>query len=149
MKKLLLVALLLVCGFSWGAGSLGDLTRIEDETSHRASSVGQPWQTSNADNRQIEPGQTLVLGELNGPGEIRHIWFTIAADDEYYPASLVFRIYYDDREEPGVESPLGDFFGVGHGLRKAYQCLPIEISSDGRAYNCFWRMPFQKKPGWK
>lgn len=145
MKKLLLVALLLVCGFSWGAGSLGDLTRIEDETSHRASSVGQPWQTSNADNRQIEPGQTLVLGELNGPGEIRHIWFTIAADDEYYPASLVFRIYYDDREEPGVESPLGDFFGVGHGLRKAYQCLPIEISSEGRAYNCFWRMPFQKK----
>lgn len=145
MRVLVLLFAFIVSGMSWAGGSLESLTRIADEVSHRASSTGEPWQTSNGDARPIEPGQTLVLGELNGPGEIRHIWFTIAADDDNYPASLVFRIYYDDRQAPGVESPLGDFFGVGHGLRKAYQSAPIEISSDGRAYNCFWHMPFQHK----
>ncbi len=127
------------------AGLLDDLTTVKNEVSHRASSSGEPWTESNGDARPIEPGQTLVLGDLEGPGEIRHIWFTVAAQDDYYPASMVFRIYYDDRKEPAVESPLGDFFGVGNGLKKAYASLPVEISSDGRAFNCFWRMPFGKK----
>src|SRR3990172_11320347 len=126
------------------SGLLDDLTQTRQEVSHRASSSGEPWQESNGDFRPIEPGETLLLGELKGPGEIRHIWFTVAADDEYYPSSMVFRIYYDDAREPGVESPLGDFFGVGHGLRKAYQSLPVEISSEGRAYNCFFPIPFAK-----
>lgn len=127
------------------AGLLDDLTIVKDEVSHRSSSSGEPWTQSNGDARPIEPGATLTLGELEGPGEIRHIWFTVAALDDFYPTSMVFRIYYDDRTEPSVEAPLGDFFGVGHGLKKAYSSLPMEISSDGRAYNCFWRMPFGKK----
>ncbi|MCG3199319.1 MAG: DUF2961 domain-containing protein [Candidatus Omnitrophica bacterium] len=135
---------------SWGihrvcAGPLDDLTRLRNETSWRASSSGEPWQTSNGDCRPIPPGETLVLADLEGPGEVRHIWFTVSAEDEFYPRSMVLRVYYDDRAEPGVESPLGDFFGVGHGLRKDYQSLPLEISSEGRALNCFWRMPFGKR----
>jgi hypothetical protein len=127
------------------AGAMDDLVTVRNETSHRASSSGEPWQDNNADSRPIQPGQTLTLADLDGPGEIRHIWFTIAAQDPFYPESLVFRIYYDDRERPGVESPLGDFFGVGHGLKRSYQSLPIEVSSEGRGYNCFWRMPFRKR----
>ncbi len=137
--------LFVICVPSCPAGLLEDLTTIKNEASHRSSSSGEPWTESNGDCRPIEPGQTLLLGDLEGPGEIRHIWFTVAAEDDYYPASMVFRIFYDDRKEPAVESPLGDFFGVGHGMKKAYDSLPVEISSDGRAYNCFWRMPFGKR----
>jgi hypothetical protein len=145
-----LFLLILACWFvtftplTGTAGPLDDLTQVHAEVSHRNSSSGEPWQTSNGDCRPIPPGETLTLANLDGPGEIRHIWFTVAAEDTYYPASMVFRVYYDGRKEPGVEAPLGDFFGVGHGLKKDYQSLPLEISSEGRAYNCFWRMPFSK-----
>jgi hypothetical protein len=125
---------------------LEDLTQLAPGRSHRSSTSEVPnWQDGNADARPIEPGDTLVLADLEGPGIVNHLWFTINAVDGQYPASLVLRVYYDDREQPGVEAPLGDFFGIGHGLVKAYQCAVYEISSDGRAYNSFWKMPFARR----
>ncbi len=78
------VMCLAFCGIqNASAGLLDDLTRLRKETSHRASSTGEPWQTSNGDCRPIPPGETLVLADLKGPGEIRHIWFTVNAEDEH------------------------------------------------------------------
>ncbi|MCA9417464.1 MAG: DUF2961 domain-containing protein, partial [Candidatus Omnitrophica bacterium] len=126
--------------------SLEDLSVLRNEQTHRTSSSdANDWQNGNADARPIDPGDTLTLAEMDGPGEIRHLWFTISAEDPDYPQSLVFRVYYDDRKVPGVECPLGDFFAVGHGLKRAYQSAVYEISSDGRAYNSFWRMPFYRR----
>jgi len=100
---------------------------------------------SNADAFRIEPGETLILAELDGPGEIQHIWMTIGARDRRYPRSLVFRIYWDDARIPSVETPLGDFFAAGHGMRTNVYTLPIEVTSHGRAMNSYWKMPFKKQ----
>jgi len=100
---------------------------------------------SNADSFRIEPGETVVLAELDGPGEIQHIWFTIGAEDRRYPRTLVLRIYWDGAKVPSVETPLGDFFAAGHGMRANVSTLPIEVTSYGRALNCYWKMPFRKK----
>lgn len=100
---------------------------------------------SNADSFRIEPGETVVLAELDGPGEIQHIWFTIGAYDRRYPRTLVFRIYWDDSKIPSVETPLGDFFAAGNGMRANVGTLPIEVTSYGRALNCYWKMPFHEK----
>ncbi len=123
---------------------VGDGSFLKDARPMRASSADPNWQDGNADARYIAPKQNLTLAELQGPGIITHIWFTIAADDAQYPRSLVLRIYWDGEEEPSVESPLGDFFGVGHGLLTNLNSIPVQISSDGRAYNCYWLMPFRK-----
>ena len=90
---------------------------------------------SNADSFRIQPGETVVLAELDGPGEIQHIWFTIGAEDRRYPRTLVFRIYWDDARIPSVETPLGDFFAAGNGMRTNVHTLPIEVTSYGRALN--------------
>ncbi|MCA9431195.1 MAG: DUF2961 domain-containing protein, partial [Candidatus Omnitrophica bacterium] len=120
---------LLVAGMALSVGfanegshaSLEDLSVLRNEQTHRTSSSdANDWQNGNADARPIDPGDTLTLAEMDGPGEIRHLWFTISAEDPDYPQSLVFRVYYDDSEVPGVECPLGDFFAVGHGLKRAY-----------------------------
>jgi hypothetical protein len=58
---------------------------------------------------------------------------------------MVFRIYWDDSKIPSVETPLGDFFAAGHGMRANVSTLPIEVTSYGRALNCYWKMPFRKK----
>jgi hypothetical protein len=45
-----------------------------------------------------------------------------------------------------VEAPIGDFFGIGHGITKEYWSLPLTMSPrDGRGFNCFFPMPFAEK----
>jgi len=41
------------------------------------------------------------------------------------------------------EVPVGDFFAVGHGLNRNLTAVPIVRSSEGRALNCYWYMPFR------
>lgn len=127
-----------------GGRSLAGLDRLQEGTRFRVSSADSDWRNGNADARPIEPGETLTVADIEGPGRITHIWFTISADDPHYGRSVTLRMYWDGQEEPAVESPLGDFFAVGHGLKRNVNSLPVQVSSEGRAYNCYWPMPFRK-----
>jgi hypothetical protein len=117
---------------------------IQDGKSMRASSSDPDWRNGNADSRPIAAGETLTLAELEGPGVIRHFWNTIAPGELGYPRLLVLRMYWDGEESPSVECPIGDFFGVGHGLDSPFTSAPVVVSSEGRARNCYWPMPFRK-----
>jgi hypothetical protein len=106
---------------------------------------------SNYDARQVPPGGTQVVLDAQGPGVITHIWLTFrgpeptpklpqgAADHQ----EMLLRIYWDGRERPGVETPLGDFFANAFGRRAEVVSLPVVVE-DGDSYNCFWPMPFRK-----
>lgn len=124
------------------ANDLENLFQLRNARTRRVSSADPNWQDGNADCRPIEPGGTLTVAEIKGPGIIRHIWFTIAADDPQHGRSLTLRMYWDGEEEPAVESPVGDFFAVGHGMLKTVNSLPVAVTSEGRARNCYWAMPF-------
>ncbi|MBN1422108.1 MAG: DUF2961 domain-containing protein [Planctomycetes bacterium] len=120
------------------------LERPGEFEARRASSADANWRDGNADARPIAPGQTLTIADLEGPGRITHIWFTIAAEDPFYPRTMTLRMYWDGEKEPSVESPIGDFFAVGHGLDVPVNSFPVQVSSEGRARNCYWPMPFRK-----
>ena len=123
-------------------GLLTDLTKPHEYVSKRSSS----WDRTggNADARRIAPGETLTVLEDSGPGEITHVWFTIASPETNHLKKLVLRMYWDDEATPSVEAPLGDFFGLGLGEYFTYQSLPLAVSSV-KALNSFFPMPFQKK----
>jgi len=123
---------------------LADLARLKPFEARRASSSDPDWKNGNADARPIAPGGTLTLAELEGPGVITHIWFTIAHDAPFYSRLLTLRMYWDGEEHPSVECPIGDFFGIGHGVDQSFVSLPVRVSSEGRARNCYWPMPFRK-----
>lgn len=126
--------------------ALGALAQSKDAVSKRASSSDPDWaKGGNADARPIQPGETLVLADLEGPGVINHIWFTIAAPEEKYPRLLALRMYWDDEERPSVEAPVGDFFAMGHGLDVELESLPVSVTAEGKARNCYWSMPFGKR----
>jgi hypothetical protein len=125
-------------------GELESLARVPDFASARASSCADDWRNVNMDARPVAPGQTLVLGELEGPGVIRHFWTTMAPGELGAPRLLVLRMYWDGETSPSVQSPLGDFFAVGHGLDAPLVSGPVVNGSDGRARNCYWSMPFRK-----
>lgn len=124
------------------AGDLDNLFKLRDARTRRVASSDANWQNGNGDCRAIAPGATLSVADIKGPGIIRHIWFTIAADDPRYGRSLTLRMYWDGNEEPAVESPIGDFFATGHGRLAYVNSLPVAVSSEGRAMNCYWPMPF-------
>jgi hypothetical protein len=122
---------------------LDQLTLPSNGQSKRSSSTDSNFD-GNGDSKEILPGETLVLADLEGPGIIKHIWNTSASLNPFSSRALVIRIYWDNSDKPSVEVPLGDFFGVGHGAKKDFQSLPVSVSSHGRSQTCFWRMPFKK-----
>lgn len=124
--------------------SLDDLPVLRDYTSHRISS--HDTSGGNADAWKIEPGETRVLAEIDGPGCIRHLWMTLAMPQEDYLRRIVLRCYWDGCDEPSVEVPIGDFFGLGHAKRKNFVTAPLQMSpQDGTGFNSWWPMPFAKK----
>jgi len=123
-----------------GHTTLGSLPFLRDYRSRRASSFDRDG--NNSDWWTLNPGETLTLMESATPGCIKHIWMTIGNDDEF-PRKLVLRAYWDAEEHPSVEVPLGDFFGIGHGIFKDFISLPLQMSpQDGRGMNCWFPMPF-------
>lgn len=134
----------LLAGARCMADILDDITRqLPGVTRRHSSGLFDP--ESNADAYHLAAGERKVIAELDGPGEIRHIWFTIAGADRRYPRSLVLRIYWDNSNVPSVETPIGDFFAAGNGMRANVSTLPIEVTSYGRALNSYWHMPFRTK----
>jgi hypothetical protein len=120
------------------------LTQVKDFTAHRVSS-NNPDLNSNDDSLRPIPGQTVVLADVTGPGMITHIWLTVAANEYAWPRLLRLRVYYDGSSTPSVDAPIGDFFGVGHGLERPLSSLVVRDSSSGRSRNSYWPMPFRQR----
>lgn len=118
------------------------LSEPHDYALKRASSFDRSG--ANADFRPIAPGATFTLLEEAGPGVITHIWITIASPEQHHLKKLVLRMYWDNEQTPSVETPIGDFFGLGLGDYFLYQSLPLAVGSD-KALNSFFPMPFQKR----
>ncbi len=117
--------------------------QMKDAKAMRSSS-SSPDPGSNNDSRHPIPGETLTLADLQGPGVVTHIWLTIAANEYAWPRLARLRVYYDGSGEPSVDAPVGDFFAVGHGFERGVKSEMIRDSSDGRARNSYWPMPFAK-----
>lgn len=98
----------------------------------------------------LEPGNVKTIFESNRPGIIRHIWITLAphsmkTDEDYLYRKLVVRMYWDGEKNPSVQAPIGDFFGIGHGIVKNYTSYPFQMApEDGKSLNCFLPMPFEQ-----
>src|SRR5262245_15436598 len=72
---------------------------------------GAPW-------KLIAPGETVTLASFDGPGQIGHIWLTIAqgggTPSPEFLRSQVLEMTYGGMSEPSVSVPVGDFFGAVH-----------------------------------
>src|SRR5580658_511748 len=93
-----------------GLFNLDGLAEPHDYVQHRPSSYDRTG--GNADYRELPPGQTLTLLDADGPGEVTHVWFTIASPEMFHLKKLVLRMYWDGEATPSVEAPVGDFFGL-------------------------------------
>lgn len=129
---------------------MDDLPTLKNYESHRITSADPAG--GNNDFRKLEPGGTLVLAEINGPGMIVHMRDNITSDEPHHLQTHVLRIYWDGEKSPSVEAPVGDFFGVGFGFTAKFASALVCIDQDrggltdpaasGAARNCYFPMPF-------
>ena len=126
--------------------NLHQLAKIRDYRVGRSSS----WDRSgrNTDCVYIEPGQSQVLAEINGPGRITHIWMANPGQAR----ECLLRITWDDVKSPSVHVPVGDFFCLGHGIANSFQSLLFSASTrfnnrfeEKCALNCYVPMPFRER----
>ncbi len=122
--------------FTGGKGQGGKAT--EGTGADASADLGKGWKVSPS--VKLDSKSTFTLGEIDGPGEIKHIWMTATGNWRL----LIFRIYWDGEEEPSVECPVGDFFCMGWGKYSPLQSLAVAVNP-GNGFNCYWPMPFHKK----
>ena len=118
-----------------------DLAQPQDYVLKRTSSFDRSG--GNADFRKIPPGQTLTILDVDGPATLTHIWFTLSSREATHLKKLVLHMYWDHESTPSVETPLGDFFGLGLGDYYTWESEPLAVAPQ-RALNSFFPMPFQK-----
>jgi len=124
-------------------GDLSGIPVLRDAKRRRFSSYDRTG--GNKDYFAVPAGETATLAEMEGAGIVKHIWVTIRTRDEYYLRKLVLRAYWDGEENPSVEVPIGDFFGIGHAISKNYVSAPLQMSpEDGKGFNCWFPMPYAK-----
>jgi hypothetical protein len=121
---------------------LGELARIRNVTTGRVSSWDRTggnmdflvvqagakrsrWPTSRAPAASITSGvHTPVNNRLSAPA-----WCCAHAGTM--------------KSDFSIETPLGDFFGMGHAQTVNFSSLPLQMSPpDGRGFNCWFPMPF-------
>ncbi len=121
-----------------------DMMVLRDSTSARVSSYDRSG--GNGDSCTILPGQTFELADISGAGCIRHVYFSIIGS-EHYLRDLVLRMYWDGETEPSVETPFGDFFGLGHERPRFFRSLMVTVNPGTGivgtyGFNCYFPMPF-------
>jgi len=89
----------------------------------------------------LEPGAITQLADVEGPGVVQHVWITVSP--QAY-RDTVIRFYWDGEQTPSVETPLGDLFCNGHGLRYNVNSLPVAVNPSG-GFNRYWLMPFRQR----
>ena len=115
------------------------LARLRSYRNQRSSS----WDRTggNDDWIVVDPGTTATLLDIEGAGVITHVWFTINSPDPMHLKNLVLRAWWDGEASPSVETPIGDFFGLGLGEYFVYQSALLAVAPI-KALNSYFQMPF-------
>lgn len=97
---------------------------------------------------KLPAGKEIVLADLSGPGKITYFYYT---DDSHgrpaqgsgsmYPG-LVLKVFWDDEDEPSIQTPLWNFFGAFDRKTVDYQSVPMQINH--YCYMSYLPMPFSK-----
>ena len=116
-----------------------DVTQQQTYLARRSSSADPAG--ANRDFRPVAPGETATVLDTAGPGAITHIWFAIASHENMALKKMVLRMYWDGEASPSVETPVGDFFGLGLGACYPWQSAVLSVGPTC-GLNSFFNMPF-------
>ena len=90
----------------------------------------------------LQPGQSIILAQLNSGGRITGI--EIESTDAFAGLNnlIDIKVTWDNEQNAAIYAPAADFFGFAFG-QKSMQSLLMGVDSNNKAY-CFIPMPFDK-----
>src|SRR5438105_1808544 len=107
-----------------GLSPLRGLAKLRAAKSRRFSSYDRTG--GNDDRLHVAPGETVTIAEWTGAGTVTHVWATLACESRFFLRKIVLRAFWDGESEPSIETPIGDFFGMGHAQTRNYASLPLQ-----------------------
>jgi hypothetical protein len=119
-------------------GAVGGGAKADPKGEGPARELGVGWKVRPC--ITIPAGETVTLMDHDGPGVIRHMWFTFR---ETFLRHAIIRIYWDGQDAPSVQAPLGDLLCNGWNARQDIVALPINVNPSG-GMNIFFPMPYRK-----
>ena len=128
------------CSAENPTGAKGQGGRHVDPNDGPSRDLGTGWKVRPC--VSVNPGETLVLADLEGAGAIQQIWMTPTGNYRF----SILRFYWDGEATPSVEVPIGDFFASAYTNFNTFaplNSLPVCVNP-GNAFNCYWEMPFRK-----
>lgn len=94
----------------------------------------------------IQPGETLTILDIDGPGYIGQIW--TGGNTGWH---MIIRMYWDNSDVPSVEAPLSAFFGHAYynnckDFKGDYPTLnsALLLAAPCRGFSSYFKMPFKK-----
>jgi hypothetical protein len=117
---------------------------FENPTGARGAGGSAHGGRKGAPNKRLEPGERVVLADIEGPGMVRHIWMTFPPARPEKMRALLLEIFYDDADEPSASVPCLDFFGLPHGRPVPYASA-LTTAQEGRGFNSYVPMPFDRR----
>jgi len=92
----------------------------------------------------IAPGEAKAICDIKGAGIIERMWLsgTIGTNAEQRRAVRI-DMFWDGAKKPAVSAPVGDFFGISHGMIAKYD-NELFSSPEARSFNFTIPMPFRK-----
>ena len=137
----------------YGEKGKGGTADFSEEIPPEIKKIGQKWNGGNPCSRDLgqkwkvrpcislEREKETTIMDIEDSGVIQHIWITVAKE---HWRELILRIYWDDQNQPSVETPLADFFCNGwHRKAANINAIPINVNPTG-GLNCYFPMPFRK-----
>ena len=92
---------------------------------------------------RLEADKTKTILDLEGPGIINRMWFTLRPRSKQALRGLVLNMYWDHEEKPAVSVPFGDFFSIGLGQTTTFETA-LFANPEGRSFVSYVQMPFHK-----
>src|SRR5215510_7062378 len=78
-----------------GKDELSQLPFLKTYTQERISSYDRTGANDDGQRKNpIKAGETRAIGDVQGPGVITHMWFTIATPERHHLKKIVLRMYW-------------------------------------------------------
>jgi hypothetical protein len=116
---------------------------FENTTGARGAGGSAHGGRKGAPSRLLQPGERVVLADIEGPGIIRHIWMTFPPAPPERMRAVYLEVFYDGADEPSISVPCVDFFGLPHGRPVPYHSALMAVQ-EGRGFNSYVPMPFRQ-----
>lgn len=128
-----------------------DVLDLIDRSGTDIAPQGDGVETIERNGLKLKRNQWTTLAEIDGPGNIRALKFTVPRSEALDFGKARLRITWDDRWHASVDAPVDLFFGTGlihndNGREYLVRGFPLSIRYDGDQVHldCYWPMPFFK-----